>query len=139
MAEEGTHDELMKKGGLYAGLYQKQSLNVIGGVETPVETSHAGKEEAEEMKEAMFVSDAPFDEDDIPDEIPESKMRHMYLLSVLKKTHTSSLFFWIGMISTAFRVIFPPLYSYAASILQEVLYDFGIASRRSSHVDLTHF
>ena len=139
VAEEGTHDELMKKGGLYAGLYQKQSLNVIGGVETPVETSHAGKEETEDVKEPVFVSDVPFDEDDIPDEIPESEMKHINIVSLLKKTRTSSLFFWIGMISTAFRVIFPPLYSYAASILQEVLYDFGIASRRSSHVDLTHF
>ena len=131
VAEEGTHDALMKKGGLYAGLYQKQSLSVMGDVEAIVETpSHAGKEETEDVKEPVFVSDVPFDEDDIPDEIPESEMKHINIVSLLKKTRTSTLFFWIGFIGTAFRVIFPPLYSYAASVLQEVLYDFGIAPRR---------
>ena len=35
MAEEGSHDELMNRGGLYAGLYESQgmSLSVIGDVD----------------------------------------------------------------------------------------------------------
>ena len=79
------------------------------------------KEEKEDKEEK---------EEEILDEIPESEMKHISIASLLKKTHTSTLFFWLGFIGTAFRVIFPPLYSYAASVLQEVLYDFGIAPRR---------
>ena len=35
MCEEGTHDELMSRGGLYAGLYESQgmSLSVVGDVD----------------------------------------------------------------------------------------------------------
>ena len=35
MCEEGSHDELMNRGGLYAGLYESQgmSLSVIGDVD----------------------------------------------------------------------------------------------------------
>ena len=53
-------------------------------------------------------------------------MKNVNIVSLLKKTHTATLFFWLGFIGTAIRVVLPPLYSYAASILQGVIYDLGI-------------
>ena len=66
------------------------------------------------------------EDDSIPDEVSESDMKNVNNVSLLKKTHTATLFFWLGFIGTAIRVVFPPLYSYAASILQGVIYDLGI-------------
>ena len=55
-------------------------------------------------------------------------MKNVDVVTLLKRTHTATLFFWLGFIGTAIRVIFPPLYSYAASILQGVIYDLGIVA-----------
>ena len=78
----------------------------------------------------MVKKDEEEKEEETPDEIPESEMKHVNIVSLLKKTHTSTLFFWLGLVGNILRVMYPSLYSYAASVLQEVLYDFGIAPRR---------
>ena len=120
VCEEGTHDELMSRGGLYAGLYASQgmSLSVVGDVDGIGKSVVRESIEEEEKKEK--------EDDSIPDEVSESDMKNVNIVSLLKKTHTATLFFWLGFIGTAIRVVFPPLYSYAASILQGVIYNLGI-------------
>ena len=129
VCEEGSHDELMNRGGLYAGLYESQgmSLSVIGDVDGIGKSVVRESVEEEEKKKKEPKEEKKEKEDDsIPDEVSESDMKNVNIVSLLKKTHTATLFFWLGFIGTAIRVVFPPLYSYAASILQGVIYDLGI-------------
>ena len=132
VAEEGTHDELMKKGGLYAGLYESQGMAL-----TPVEESAKSVEEKstetekDESSAALTKKESEEKEEEIPDEIPESEMKHVNIVSLLKKTHTSTLFFWLGFVGNILRVMYPSLYSYAASILQGTVYAFGTPSLSS--------
>ena len=129
VGEEGTHEELMAKGGLYAGLYQTQTMAV-----TPIEEASDEEEEEEarqsfrrkssvvEMKEEKKEEES----DEIPDEIPESQMKQYSLVTLMKRTHTGAFLFWFGFVGTALRVAFPPMYSYASSVLQGILYDYGL-------------
>ena len=132
VTEEGSHDELMKKGGLYAGLYESQ-----GTALTPVEESAKSVEkksteaEKEESVAVVKKKESEEKEEEIPDEIPESEMKHVNIVSLLKKTHTSTLFFWLGFVGNILRVMYPSLYSYAASILQGTVYAFGTPSLSS--------
>ena len=132
VAEEGSHDELMKKGGLYAGLYESQGMAL-----TPVEESAKSVEEKstetekDESSAALTKKESEEKEEEIPDEIPESEMKHVNIVSLLKKTHTSTLFFWLGFVGNILRVMYPSLYSYAASILQGTVYAFGTPSLSS--------
>ena len=129
VGEEGTHEELMAKGGLYAGLYQTQTMAV-----TPIEEASDEEEEEEarqsfrrkssvvEMKEEKKEEES----EEIPDEIPESQMKQYSLVTLMKRTHTGAFLFWFGFVGTALRVAFPPMYSYASSVLQGILYDYGL-------------
>ena len=114
MVEEGTHEELMAKGGLYAGLYQMQAMAV-----TPVSDRSDEEEKKAEEKEEEEESG------EIPDEIPESQMKTYGMLTLFKRTHTASLLFWIGFLGNVLRVVFQPLYAYASSVLQSVLHALG--------------
>ena len=125
VCEEGTHDELMKRGGLYYGLYESQ-----GTALTPVEESAKSAEkkstetEKDESSATLMKKKSEEKEEGIPDEIPESEMKHIHIVSLLKKTHTTTIIFWLGFIGTALRVVFPPLYSYSSAVLQHILYDY---------------
>ena len=140
VAEEGTHDELMKRGGLYAGLYASQ-----GTALTPVEESAKSVEkkstemEKEESSTALTKKESEEKEEETPDEIPESEMKHVNIVSLLKKTHTTTILFWLGFIGTALRVVFPPLYSYSSAVLQHILYDHRTRLLSQLHIELDHF
>ena len=64
--------------------------------------------------------------EEIPDEIPESQMKQYSLVTLMKRTHTGAFLFWFGFVGTALRVAFPPIYSYASSVLQGILYDYSL-------------
>ena len=127
VVEEGTHEELMAKGGLYAGLYQTQAMGV-----TPVsDRSEQEEKKVEEKEEEKVVINKEKKEEEeeesgeIPDEIPESQMKNYDMLTLFKRTHTASLLFWIGFLGNVLRVVFQPLYAYASSVLQSVLHALG--------------
>ena len=103
------------------------SLSVVGDVDGIGKSVVKESIEEEEKKKKEPKEEKKEKEDDsIPDEVSESDMKNVNIVSLLKKTHTATLFFWLGFIGTAIRVVFPPLYSYAASIHQGVIYDLGI-------------
>ena len=68
VCEEGSHDELMNRGGLYAGLYASQgmSLSVIGdvdGIGKSVVKESVEEEEEEKKEEESTPSKASGEED----------------------------------------------------------------------------
>ena len=134
VGEEGTHEELMAKGGLYAGLYQTQSMGV-----TPMEEASEEEEVKEEvicqssrrkssLIEMKYATNEKKDEDEIPDEISESEMKEYGIVTLMKRTHTKTFLFWMGFVGSLMCVTFSPLYSYATSVIQGILYDYGAFS-----------
>ena len=111
VVEEGTHEELLNKKGVYAALYESQETTSSAPV-TPVEEHQTenGEKEGEEKTE-----------EDTEEEYPHVSMNQL-LAYVPRYAWT----FWVGFIGNFFRVVYPPTYSYAVSQMQELLYAFDL-------------
>ena len=104
---------------------------------TPIEEASEEEEKEEEIRQSFRRRSSVVEKteekkeeekDEIPDEIPESQMKNYSLVSLLKRTHTKSLLFWLGFVGTLLRVAFPSMYSYASAVLQGILYDYSLCS-----------
>ena len=130
VVEEGTHEELLNKKGIYSALYESQATT---GSVTPVSplSEVDKKEDKQELirvqsVDSTVISEEKKKEEDIPDEEAVKTMHRVSLLSLLSYIPKYQWMFWLSFLGNVLRAFFTPMYSYGASRAQELFYEFDI-------------
>ena len=120
VCEEGTHDELMSRGGLYAGLYASQgmSLSVIGdvnGIGKSVVRESVEEEEEEKKEEESTPSKASGEED-----------THYGLKTVYSFMKPYKWLFWVSLLGNIFCATYPPAYSVVVAFIHSIPFELDL-------------
>ena len=111
IVEEGTHDNLMKKGGIYYGLYQSQLTSGIS-VNTSIEESTI-QEQQEESKQSSSSTSA--------DETPSTSSTKQYSFKTIYSYFGKlKWLFWIALLGDFFLGIYPPLYGIIVAYMHAI-------------------
>ena len=124
VVEEGTHESLMEKKGIYAGLYesQKEGTSPVPVIDT--------KEEELELNETIMSEEGDKEkseeEDDNTDEVDIAHTKRVSLLSLLKHIPGFQWMFWLRFLGNLMRALFSPLYAYSTSRSQELFFSYDL-------------
>ena len=125
VVEEGTHETLMEKKGIYAGLYESQKEGASPVPEIELKEESLKREVSEDVQrdsEPLIAQE----EDEIPDEVDTDHMKRVSLLSLLNHIPKYQWLFWMTFLGYLMRSVFPPLYSYSTSRSQELFFSFDL-------------
>ena len=132
VVEEGTHESLIEKKGIYAGLYesQKEGTSPVPVIELKEEKpSLERKISIGTRKSSARISareETEEEEEDIPDEVDVEHMKRVGLLSLLKHVPKYQWMFWVAFFGSLLRAVFSPLYSYSTSRSQELFFSYDL-------------
>ena len=123
IVEEGDHDTLMEKDGIYAGLYKSQET----ASREEKEESPKAEETVEQVQLTKAESVMESKQEEEVDEIPETQMKRYSIFEILKFIPKLQWVFWIAFLGNVVRASFPPIFSYCTSKLQELLYEHDLS------------
>ena len=123
IVEEGDHDALMEKDGIYAGLYKSQET----ASREEKEESPKAEETVEQVQLTKAESVMESKQEEEVDEIPETQMKRYSIFEILKFIPKLQWVFWIAFLGNVVRASFPPIFSYCTSKLQELLYEHDLS------------
>ena len=149
IVEEGDHESLLAKGGIYAGLYKSQETGGEGtkkeeeGEEGNQNESESAKRTEKdikiETKRSMSIQTSRHSsmnhaslqvvqesKEEIPDEEEDATKKKVSMFSLLHFVPHHKWLFWTGFLGSIARAAFPTIYSYCSSVLQELLFTFDL-------------
>ena len=133
IVEEGDHESLLAKGGIYAGLYKSQETGGEGEEgkgegemagnnaenEKEVEKEgHADTRKEEKEKESSETSSKKDDEKE-PHALDKPKKKYN-LLSLYQYFGTTKCIFWIAFIGVLFTALYPAAYTVIMALMQAI-------------------
>ncbi|CBK24613.2 uncharacterized protein [Blastocystis hominis] len=117
IVEEGDHESLLAKGGIYAGLYKSQ------------EEEEKEKEEEEKEKEMNGIAGNEMEiriekerTASIHSKKEDLEYKKVNMLQLLQLIPQYKWLFWTSFIGNIVRAIYPTIYAYCTAILQELLF-----------------
>ena len=136
IVEEGDHESLLAKGGIYAGLYKSQEtldegeVQGIEGAEKKEETEadvEAKKKEEQSEKEKekeAEVGDSKKDEKEKADK--KDKPKKYSLFSLYQYFGTKKCIFWVAFLGVIFTALYPAAYTVILASMQSIAYSMDV-------------
>ena len=136
IVEEGDHESLLAKGGIYAGLYKSQEtldegeVQGIEGTEKKEETeadveAKKNEEQIEKEKEAE-VGDSKKDEKEKADK--KDKPKKYSLFSLYQYFGATKCILWIAFIGVVFTAMYPAGYTVIMALMQALPFRLDVNS-----------
>ena len=126
VVEEGTHETLMEKKGIYTGLYESQNAGASPAPEIEFKEEKS-IEEMESEPNGEVVAQQQSEEEEInTDEVDIEHTKRVSLLSLLKHIPGFQWMFWLRFLGNLMRSMFSPLYAYSTSRSQELFFSFDL-------------
>ena len=134
IVEEGDHESLLAKGGIYAGLYKSQETLDEGEVqgiegaekkeETEADTEAKKKEEQIEKEKEAEVGDSKKDEKEKADK--KDKPKKHSLFSLYQYFGTKKCIFWVAFLGVIFTALYPAAYTVIMASMQSIAYSMDV-------------
>ena len=134
IVEEGDHESLLAKGGIYAGLYKSQETLDEGEVqgiegaekkeETEADTEAKKKEEQIEKEKEAEVGDSKKDEKENADK--KDKPKKYSLFSLYQYFGTKKCIFWVAFLGVIFTALYPAAYTVIMASMQSIAYSMDV-------------
>ena len=137
IVEEGDHESLLAKGGIYAGLYKSQETeeednekdnNEIGNESNTEEKEKEGKKKKENTNEDVAAGVSSDNTKSEEEKRGKDKPKKYSLFDLYQYFGNTKCIFWIAFIGVIFTALYPAGYAVVVSLMHSIPFRMDISS-----------